>query len=98
MHFLLSPFLWIGIITLVCHCFGACPVLHATLQTRVSQRTPYVFIAFNISGLISSSPGAVPVFIDLITAFTSVRLSEYLPQPVPREFVSVLHQLGLKDH
>ena len=43
---LLSPFFWIGIITLVCHCFGACPVLHATSQTRVNQRTPYMFIAF----------------------------------------------------
>ena len=71
MHFLWSPFLWIGIITLVFHCFGACPILHATLQIRVNQRTLYIFIAFNISGLISSSPGAFPVFNDLIAAFTS---------------------------
>ena len=40
--------------------------------TNTSQPTNNIlFIAFNISGLTSSSPGAFPVFNDLITAFAS---------------------------
>ena len=49
----MSPLLWIGFITLACHCFEACAVLHVTLQTRVNQQTPYMFIAAIGSAIIN---------------------------------------------
>jgi len=55
-----STFLNIGTITPVCHSisFDVLPNFHATWHTRVSQRIPWLFKLFNISGLISSSPAA----------------------------------------
>ena len=56
----------IGKITPVCQSIGVLPNFHATWHTRVNQRIPSPVSAFNISGLISSSPAAYPDFITLI--------------------------------
>ena len=44
---------------------------HATWRTRVNQRILFPISAFNISGLISSSPAAFPDFIPLVAVATS---------------------------
>ena len=66
-----SPFLDIGIIIPVCQSLGVLPNFHSTWHTRVNQRFPSPVNAFNISGLISSSPAAFPDFISLIAVATS---------------------------
>ena len=46
-HFLSSPFLWKGIISLVCRCFGACPVLHAEMGIYRDNFLSIIVIAQN---------------------------------------------------
>ena len=70
-HCLRSPFLNIEIITPVCQSLGVLPNFYATWHTRVNQRIPSPVSAFNISGLISSSPAAFLDFIPLIVVATS---------------------------
>ena len=53
LHSLLSPFLCMGMVTLVYQSFGALTEHHATWHTRVSQRTPR-FKALRISDRILS--------------------------------------------
>ena len=80
-----SPFLNIGIITPVCQSLGVLPNFHATSHTRINQRIPSSVSAFNISGLISSSPAAFPGFVPLIAVATSaaVKTSSSLNVSLP---------------
>ena len=83
-HFLRSPFLNIGIIIPVCQSLVVLPNFHATWDTRVNYRISSPVSAFNISGLISSSPAAFPDFIPLIAVatFAAVKTSSS-PKCIP---------------
>ena len=58
---LLTPFLCVWMVIPVCQYFAALPLLQATWNARVSQRTS-PFKALSISDRISSQPAAFPVF------------------------------------
>jgi len=58
----------------VCHSTGNVPDLHATLTRRVSHDSPTMFRAFSISGLISSTPGALPLKNFLTTSAISAKV------------------------
>ena len=74
-HCLLSHFLNIGIITPVCQSQEVLPNFHATSHTRINQRIHSSVSAFNISGLISSSPAAFPDYIPSIAVSTSAAVN-----------------------
>ena len=78
-RYLRSPFLNVRIITLVCQSLGVLPYFHVTRHTRVNQRIPSQVSAFNISGLISSSPAGFSDFLPLIAVatFAAVKNSSF---------------------
>ena len=60
--------------TPVCQSIGVFLSFLADLHTHANQRTPFPFKAFNISGRISSSPAAFPVFNPRMAAAISVNV------------------------
>ena len=64
--------------------FGISPVFQATWNTRVNQRNPNLFMAFNISGRISSSAGAMQLSKIRLLCSSLLRLNKFLHQFLPR--------------